>query len=200
MRQTSALAVLFCLAATATAHAQKKADPPSPATAAKIASARSAAPAAISANATIADMTPDGKMTTLAKGTNGWLCLPDDPSTPAPDPMCVDKVWQQWFQGYMSQKPPAITQIGVAYMLLGGSDASNTDPYAKKPAAGELGHDTAAHDGGAPRHEATRLVLDHSQREHSVRDVEGHSVRASDGAGEAVAPPDGAQKTGSRNT
>ncbi len=137
MRHASTIAVLFGLAAPATAHAQKKADPPSPATSAKIASARSAAPAAISANATIADMTPDGKMTTLAKGTNGWLCLPDDPSTPAPDPMCVDKVWQQWFQGYMSQKPPAITQIGVAYMLLGGSDASNTDPYAKKPAAGQ---------------------------------------------------------------
>ena len=104
MRQASTLAVLFCLAATATAHAQKKADPPSPATAAKIASARSAAPAAISANATIADMTPDGKMTTLVKGTNGWLCLPDDPRSPGADPMCVDKVWQQWFAGYTSHE------------------------------------------------------------------------------------------------
>ena len=137
MRQASTLAVLFCLAATATAHAQKKADPPSPATAAKIASARSAAPAAISANATIAEMTPDGKMTTLVKGTNGWLCLPDDPWSPGADPMCVDKVWQQWFAGYTTHKPPAVTQVGIAYMLAGGADASNTDPFAEKPAAGQ---------------------------------------------------------------
>ncbi len=137
MRHASTIAVLFGLAVTATAHAQKKADPPSPATAAKIASARSAAPAAISANATIAEMTADGKMTTLAKGTNGWLCTPDDPSTPAPDPMCADKVWQQWFEGYSTQKPPKITQVGIAYMLAGGSDASNTDPFARKPAAGQ---------------------------------------------------------------
>ena len=140
MRHASTIGVVLCLGLTATASAQKKADPPpapSAANAAKIASARSAAPAAISANATIAEMSPDGKMTTLAKGTNGWLCMPDNPTSPGADPMCVDKVWQQWFEGYQAHKAPKITQVGIAYMLAGGSDASNTDPFATKPAAGK---------------------------------------------------------------
>jgi len=144
MRHASAIAVVFCLGLTATANAQKKQDPSS-ASAAKIASARSAAPAAISANATIAEMTADGKMTTLVKGTNGWLCLPDDPHSPGADPMCADKVWQQWFEGYSTHKPPTVTQIGIAYMLAGGSDASNTDPFAEKPAAGQSWITTPPH-------------------------------------------------------
>ncbi len=135
MRHAFQTAVVLCLGVTAAAAAQKKDATPS--TAAKIASARSAAPAAISANATIAEMSADGKMTTLAKGTNGWLCTPDDPATPGPDPMCADKTWQQWFAGYASHKPPVVTQIGVAYMLQGSADASNTDPFATKPAAGQ---------------------------------------------------------------
>ena len=67
MRHASTIAVVLCLGLTAAANGQKKADPPpaTAATAAKIASARSAAPAAISANATIAEMGPGGKMTTL---------------------------------------------------------------------------------------------------------------------------------------
>jgi hypothetical protein len=66
------------------------------------------------------------------------LCLPDDPSSPGPDPMCVDKVWQQdLVPNYMAKKPPTVTQIGLANMLIGSSDASNTDPFATKPAAGE---------------------------------------------------------------
>jgi hypothetical protein len=138
MPHASTMALVLCLGITATANAQKKDPPPSPATAAKIASARSAAPAAISANATIAEMGADGKMTVLVKGTNGWLCLPDDPSTPGPDPMCADKTWQQWFEGYSTHKPPTVTQVGIAYMLGGDAGApSNTDPFAMKPAAGQ---------------------------------------------------------------
>src|SRR5215467_8529538 len=77
MRHASIIAVVLGFGLTAAANAQKRPDA-SPPAAAKIASARSAAPAAISANATIAEMTPDGKMTTLVKGTNGWLCMPED--------------------------------------------------------------------------------------------------------------------------
>jgi hypothetical protein len=142
MRHAFPIVVVVCLAVSATAGAQKK---PDAAAAAKIASARSAAPAAISANATVAEMGADGKMTTLVKGTNDWLCLPDDPRSPGPDPMCVDKVWQQWFEAYMAKKPPALTQIGIAYMLVGSSDASNTDPFATKPAAGQNWISTPAH-------------------------------------------------------
>ena len=54
------------------------------------ASAQSAAPASISGNATLVQASADGTMTELRKGTNGWTCMPDSPTTPGPDPMCFD--------------------------------------------------------------------------------------------------------------
>lgn len=103
----------------------------------RIASAMSAAPAAIAGDAAIMEMGADGGMTELRAGTNGWLCMPDNPNTPGPDPMCADGVWQAWFGAYMSRAVPAGGQVGTAYMLAGGADASNTDPFATEPAAGE---------------------------------------------------------------
>ena len=47
--------------------------------------------------------------------------------------MCADKVAQEWFGAYMAKKPVKINQMGLVYMLVGGTDASNTDPYATKP-------------------------------------------------------------------
>ncbi len=49
---------------------------------AKIANAMTAAPAAVSRNAAVAEMNQDGSMKELRKGTNGWTCVPDDPSSP----------------------------------------------------------------------------------------------------------------------
>ncbi|HEU5430557.1 MAG TPA: hypothetical protein VFU81_02785, partial [Thermomicrobiales bacterium] len=66
-----------------------------------------------------------------------WTCLPDVPATPHVDPMCIDQTWKVWLDALMAHKSPTITQPGVAYMLQGGSDASNTDPLATTPAAGE---------------------------------------------------------------
>jgi hypothetical protein len=105
-----------------------------------IASATSAAPAAIGAGATV--MTMDGKV--LRKGTNGWTCYPDDPSTPGKDPMCVDKNGQAWMAALMAKKPPPKT-VGLSYMLQGGSDASNLDPFLAKPAAGQKWVTTGPH-------------------------------------------------------
>lgn len=110
-------------------------DPASPA--GKIASAMSAAPQPIAAAASVAEVGADGKLVTLRQGTNGWLCLPDNPDTPGPDPLCVDGTWQQWFGAYMAHKPPALKTVGISYMLQGSHDASNTDPYARKPAPGQ---------------------------------------------------------------
>src|SRR5204863_8098361 len=53
----------------------------------KIASAKSAAPAAIASAATIMEVP---SMKVLKQGTNGWTCVPDGPS-PGVDPMCCDK-------------------------------------------------------------------------------------------------------------
>ena len=100
-----------------------------PTTAALIASATGAAPASIGAKAAV--MTGDGKL--LRKGSNGWTCMPDNSATPGPDPMCFDKGGLHWAMAWMAHKLPTPSTIGFAYMLAGGVDASNTDPFATKP-------------------------------------------------------------------
>jgi hypothetical protein len=80
-------------------------------------------------------MDADGKMRTLRKGTNNFTCMPDNPATPGPDPMCMDPAAMEWVHAYLSHTTPAAGKIGFMYMLAGGTDASNTDPYAAKPTA-----------------------------------------------------------------
>lgn len=103
----------------------------------KIQTAMSAAPAGISANATIMDLTANGQMTELRAGANGWLCIPDDPSTPMTDPGCFDGVWQEFFSAYMEKKPFKAKSTGLSYMLKGGQAASNTDPFKTAPDPGQ---------------------------------------------------------------
>ncbi|HKR87819.1 MAG TPA: hypothetical protein VJS38_06555 [Phenylobacterium sp.] len=105
-----------------------------PSEAALIESAMSAAPPAVAKNATIVAMGADGKMRTLRQGTNGFTCMPDQPATPGPDPMCLDANALAWATAWMQHQPPP-QKAGVMYMLAGGTDASNTDPYAQKPTA-----------------------------------------------------------------
>lgn len=113
----------------------------------RIRNAMSAAPAAIAANATILEWpaTAGMQMTTLRSGNNGWTCLPDNPGTPGNDPMCLDRQWMAWLDGYLNRRAPVITGTGIAYMLQGGSDASNTDPLATAPAAGSTWMSVPAH-------------------------------------------------------
>ena len=95
----------------------------------------SAAPAAVGKGATIVAMEANGTMRTLRKGTNGFTCMPDNPTTPGPDPMCMDANAMEWAHAWMGHKPPPSGHVGLMYMLAGGTDASNTDPYAEKPSA-----------------------------------------------------------------
>lgn len=110
-----------------------------------IASAMSAAPAAVSKNATIVAMGADGKMRELRKGTNQFTCMPDDPNTPGPDPMCADRNAMEHLQAMMEKKAPPTGKVGFIYMLRGGTDPSNTDPYATKPEAGKKWIKTGPH-------------------------------------------------------
>lgn len=100
-----------------------------------IASAASAAPAAIGGNATVIATDGAGRMRPLRRGGNGWTCMPDDPSTPGIDPMCVDRNGMAWMEAMGAHRPPP-AGTGLAYMLQGGTDASNTDPFATRPAGG----------------------------------------------------------------
>jgi len=105
----------------------------------KIESAMSAGPNSISQNATILDNTLDdaGNFVVLRDGSNGWTCLPDVPATPHLDPMCIDQTWLGWLHAIVAHTAPDTKTLGLAYMLAGGSDASNTDPFATTPAAGD---------------------------------------------------------------
>ena len=47
--------------------------------------------------------------------------------------MCWDKNAGDWIDAYLNHKAPPAGKIGLMYMLAGGTDASNTDPYAMKP-------------------------------------------------------------------
>lgn len=105
----------------------------------KVLQALSAAPESVAENATVLDYpTKEGEAPVeLKKGTNDWSCFPDFPGSPGVDPMCVDKQGMVWLSAYTTKKEPNLTQAGLAYMLQGGSDASNTDPFAEKPTEGE---------------------------------------------------------------
>ena len=100
-----------------------------------VSSAMSAAPKSIAGDATIVMANADGSMKTLREGKNGWTCMPDTMTTPGPDPMCMDANAAKWVMAWMGHKPPPADAVGMMYMLEGGTDASNTDPYATAPTA-----------------------------------------------------------------
>ena len=95
----------------------------------RIAHARSAAPPAISAEAAVM---VDGKM--VAKGSNGWTCMPDTmPSDGAA--MCNDATWMK-MMGAMGKKGDfEAKSVGISYMLKGdiGAGVSNSDPFHPDP-------------------------------------------------------------------
>ena len=109
---------------------------------ATIESAMSAGPSSITENATIMDA--DGE-TVLREGSNGWTCFPDANATPASDPMCLDETWMGWLQALVAGEEPDTQVVGLAYMLAGGSDASNTDPFAAGPEEGNEWITSPAH-------------------------------------------------------
>ena len=110
----------------------------------KIASAMTAAPASVSAQATVLDWpAKEGEPpAVLRAGNNAWNCLPDMAESQGNDPMCVDQSWMKWIEGYTAHKTPQVTSVGIGYMIApGGGWGSNTDPYAMAPTAdNQWGH------------------------------------------------------------
>jgi len=102
-----------------------------------IKSAEAAAPASIAHDAAVITVDKSGAVKSLREGSNGWTCMPDNPQTPGTDPMCMDENAMKWAQAWMAHKPPPADNVGLMYMLQGGSDASNTDPWGEKPADGK---------------------------------------------------------------
>lgn len=110
-----------------------------------IKSAESAAPAAVSTQASIYAIDENGQMKTVREGANGWWCMPDSPATPGPDPMCGDANSMEWVMAWVGKSEPPAGKVGFMYMLSGGTDASNTDPYAAAPADGNHWIETGPH-------------------------------------------------------
>ncbi|MEW2911740.1 hypothetical protein [Leisingera sp. JC11] len=96
---------------------------------AMIASAESAAPASVTAEATI--KAPDG--TVLRAGSNGYTCYPQQESI---GPMCNDATWDALISALMNKQEFSPDKLSVSYMLAGEGTAigvSNSDPYATDP-------------------------------------------------------------------
>jgi hypothetical protein len=110
-----------------------------------IKSAMTAAPEAVARDATVIAIGADGKMRVLRQGQNGFTCLADNPISPGPDPMCGDANAMAWAEAWIGKKEPPAGKVGFMYMLAGGSDASNTDPYATGPAPGNHWIETGPH-------------------------------------------------------
>lgn len=129
------ISVLFIVSVTLTVYAQPNMQQSESEIEAKIMSAMSAAPAMIAENATIRDWPSEegGEMALLREGSNEYTCLPDMPSTPGTDPMCLDEPWLNWAGAWMNKTEPTYTEMGFGYMLQGGTPESNTDPYATGP-------------------------------------------------------------------
>jgi hypothetical protein len=113
--------------------------------AALIQSAMSAAPPAVSRHATIIQMGANGHMRTVRRGSNGFTCMADNPATPGPDPMCMDANAMAWAMAWMGHRTPPPDTVGLMYMLAGGTDASNTDPYSERPSRGHPWVHTGPH-------------------------------------------------------
>ena len=101
-----------------------------------IASAESGAPAGISKLAKVL-VWEEGSMRVIREGREGWWwCMPDNPNTPAPDPLCGDANSMEWLKALMEQRDPPRGEHGSLYALQGSQIASNTDPFATAPPDG----------------------------------------------------------------
>ncbi|HZJ09157.1 MAG TPA: hypothetical protein VFD39_05640, partial [Trueperaceae bacterium] len=115
-----------------------------------IADAMSAAPTAISEDATILEWPsePDGDFRVLREGTNGWSCIASTTFAREPflpNPSCDDAVWLEFEHAYIEGRDPLIEGIGIAYMLSGDAGTSNTDPFATGPTDDNEWHVSGPH-------------------------------------------------------
>lgn len=111
--------VALFLLPSAALYAQERPAGQKPQDAEFIRAAEEGAPDRISGQAAVARLEPDGKVTTVREGSNGFTCtiLPDGSNAP----MCGDRHAFSWIVAAMSNQPkPPTTQPGIAYMAKGG--------------------------------------------------------------------------------
>ena len=59
--------------------------------------------------------------------------------------MCLDRNGFEWFKALLAHEKPPEGKVWLAYMLKGGSDADNDDPFASEPQKGKKWVQTGPH-------------------------------------------------------
>jgi hypothetical protein len=88
--------------------------------------AQTGAPKSISADAAVARIEKDGKITSLREGKNGFTCslLADGGDSP----VCADDAgWKFLSSAFTKQPKPTNTKPGIAYMMQGGKHWESSD-------------------------------------------------------------------------
>src|SRR3984893_17773775 len=86
-----------------------------------IASATSAAPAAVAKDATVVVRSDDGKLRTLRPGQGAFACLPDDPNTPGHDPICLDRNGLEWLKSLLTRRKTQEGKVWPCFIVEGGA-------------------------------------------------------------------------------
>ena len=127
------LAASGCAPQTGVADEEAEGGVEADAAAVAIASAESAAPTSVTADATIKDA--DG--TVLREGTNSYICYPQQEII---GPMCNEAVWDELIGAMLKKQEFSSDKFSVSYMLAGEGTAigvSNSDPYATDPSSSD---------------------------------------------------------------
>jgi hypothetical protein len=96
----------------------------------KIRRARLSGPSLVTADATVAEMDSQGRLTVLSKGSKQWVCCPGNENIVGDVPMALDPMGMQWLMDLLARKPkPTNTSPGLIYMLCGAYQHSYTDPF-----------------------------------------------------------------------
>ena len=133
MRPTTMMVILAALGPAPAMAQTAPAAPQGAEREAMIRQALSAAPPTLRDHARVMDL--NGHV--LREGSSDYTCLPAPPGLAGP--MCLDRVFMQWFEAYANRRPLSISRVGLAYMMAGDSadgGASNTNPFDTQPAAG----------------------------------------------------------------
>ena len=90
-----------------------------------------------------------------------------------------DKNALAWAHAWIGHQAPPQDKIGFMYMLAGGTDASNTDPYAQQPTAENNWIKTGPHVmslGPQPAHDGRISAGSKARHDPALCDVAGHTV------------------------
>ena len=102
----------------------------------------------VAKGAKVVAMDPKSGMRTLREGRNGFTCMPDEPSTPGPDPMCADQASLDFLHPLITHAAPPAGKVRIN-VYAGGRDGCEPHRSLLKEtlSRGSLAQDRATPDG-----------------------------------------------------